>query len=262
MKKIIFLLLFAINLFAYNVTVSIIPQKFVVEKIAGDKANVNVMVLPGNEPESYSPTPKQLLSLKDSSVYCKIGVPFEKAWINKFLAINPKIKMINFEKGIKKDKNPHIWLDPVFLIQEGKTVRDALIKIDAKNKNFYEENYKKFAEECQVTNDKIQNLLKPIKQRTFIIFHPSLYYFAKRYNFNEIALEKEGKEPGLKYVTRLINTAKEKNIKTILTSPEFSQKSSKFIAKKIDGKVIDFSPLKYNIFDNITRVAKLLNENN
>jgi len=111
MKKLIFLLV-AINLFAYNVTVSIIPQKFVVEKIAGNKANVNVMVLPGNEPESYSPKPQQLLSLKHSLIYFKIGVPFEKAWINKFIAINPKIKIVDFENGIKKDKNPHIWLDP------------------------------------------------------------------------------------------------------------------------------------------------------
>jgi zinc transport system substrate-binding protein len=59
---------------------------------------------------------------------------------------------------------------------------------------------------------------------------------------------------------RLIKIAKEKNIKIILTSPEFSQKSAKFIAKKINGKVVSFSPLQYNIFDNILRVAKLLNE--
>lgn len=261
MKKLI-LLLFAIHLFAYDVTVSIIPQKFVVNKIAGDKANVNVMVLPGNEPESYSPTPQQLLSLKHSVMYFKIGVPFEKAWIDKFIAINPKIKIVDFEKGIKKDKNPHIWLDPVFLMQEAKTVRDALIKIDAKNKNFYEKNYKKFISECQTINNKIKSLLKPIKQRTFIIFHPSLYYFAKRYNLDEIALEKEGKEPGLRYMMRLIKTAKKKNIKIVLTSPEFSQKSAKFIAEKINGKVVSFSPLEYNIFENILKVAKLLNEYN
>jgi len=261
MKKLIFLLI-AINLFAYNVTVSIIPQKFVVEKIAGNKANVNVMVLPGNEPETYSPKPQQLLSLKHSVIYFKIGVPFEKAWINKFIAINPKMKIVDFEKGIKKGKNPHIWLDPIFLIQEAKTVRNALTNLDAKNKSFYEKNYKQFVKECKITNKKIHKLLDNLKQRTFIIYHPSLYYFAKRYNLNEIALEKEGKEPGLRYMMRLINTAKEKHIKMIFTSPEFSQKSAKFIAEKIDGKVVSFSPLKYNIFDNLLRVAKLLNEYN
>ena len=259
MKKILFLL-FTINLFAYNVTVSIIPQKFIVNKIAGDKARVNVMVLPGNEPESYSPTPKQLLSLKNSVIYFKINVPFEKAWINKFIAINPKIKIIDVTKGIKKDKNPHIWLAPKLLKQQALNVKNALIEYDNKNKKFYENNYKNFIKEIEKTDKKIIKLLKPIKQRTFIIFHPSLYYFAKEYNLKEIALEKEGKEPGLKYVMRLINTAKEKNIKIILTSPEFSQKSAKFIANKIGGKVISFSPLKYNIFENLLEVSKILNE--
>jgi zinc transport system substrate-binding protein len=111
MKKLIFLL-FCVNLFAYNVTVSIIPQKFVVNKIAGNKANVNVMVLPGNEPATYSPKPQQLLSLKHSLIYFKIGVPFEKAWINKFIAINPKMKIVDVTEGMKKDKNPHVWLAP------------------------------------------------------------------------------------------------------------------------------------------------------
>jgi len=261
MKKFLFLL-FAINLFAYNVSVSIIPQKFIVEKIAKNRANVNVMVLPGNSPATYSPKPKQLLSLKYSLIYFKIGVPFEKAWINKFIAINPKIELVDMTKGIKKTKNPHIWLDPIFLIQEAKIVKNALIKIDFKNKTFYEKNYQDFVKEAKKVDFEIRTLLSNLKQRTFLIFHPSLYYFAKRYNLNEIALEKEGKEPGLRYIMKLIKTAKEKNIKVIFTSPEFSQKSAKFIAKKIDGKVVSFSPLEYNIFKNILKVAKLLNEYN
>jgi zinc transport system substrate-binding protein len=261
MKKLIFLL-FAINLFAYNVTVSIIPQKFVVNKIAGNKANVNVMVLPGNEPESYNPTPKQLMSLRNSAIYFKIGVPFEKAWINKFIAINPKIKIIDVTKGIQKDKNPHVWLAPQLIKQQALNVKNALIEYDAKNREFYENNYKNFIKEIDETDKKITKLLKPLKNRTFIIFHPSLYYFAKEYNLNEIALEKEGKEPSLQYQMRLIKTAKEKNIKIVLTSPEFSQKSAKFIAQKIDGKVVSFSPLKYNILENLLEVSKVLNESN
>jgi len=260
-KHFLFLLI-AINLFAYNVTVSIIPQKFIVEKIAKNKVNVNVMVLPGNSPATYSPKPKQLLSLKNSLIYFKIRVPFEKAWIDKFIAINPNIKIVDMTKGIKKSKNPHIWLDPIYLIQEAKIVKNALIQIDSKNKTFYEANYQEFLKEAKKVDLKIRNLLKNIKQRTFLIFHPSLYYFAKRYHLNEIALEREGKEPGLRYMMKLINIAKEKNIKVIFTSPEFSQKSAKFIAQKIGGKVISFSPLEYNIFENILKVAKVLNEFN
>jgi zinc transport system substrate-binding protein len=154
MKKLIFLL-FCVNLFAYNVTVSIIPQKFVVNKIAGNKANVNVMVLPGNDPVSYNPTPKQLMSLRNSAIYFRIDVPFEKAWINKFIAINPKIKIIDVTKGIQKDKNPHVWLAPKMLTQQALNVKNALIEYDAKNREFYENNYKNFIKEIDKTDKKI-----------------------------------------------------------------------------------------------------------
>ncbi|MBN2173248.1 MAG: hypothetical protein JW731_03900, partial [Bacteroidales bacterium] len=35
------------------ITVSILPQKYFVEKIAGDRFQINVMIPPGASPESY-----------------------------------------------------------------------------------------------------------------------------------------------------------------------------------------------------------------
>ena len=262
MKKILLLSIFIISSFAYNVTVSILPQKFVVDKIAKDKAQVNVMVLPGMSPATYSPKPAQLLSLKKSIIYFKIGVPFEKAWLDKFKSINPNIKIVDFGKYVKKDKNPHIWLDPLFLINEARVVKESLIKIDSKNKKFYEKNYKEFVKEALDIDDKIRNKLSNLKNRKFLIFHPNLYYFAKEYNLVEIPLEKEGKEPSFQYLLRIIKIAKQNNIKTIFTAPEFSHKEANFLATKIGAKVVEFSALKYNIFDNLLRVAKILNDNN
>jgi len=260
MNKILTILFFAINLFAYDVSVSIIPQKFVVKQIGGDKVNVNVMVLPGESPATYSPKPKQLLNLKKSKLYFKIGVPFEKAWLNKFISINREIKIIDFTKYIKKGKNPHTWLSPRLLKKEALIVKESLIDIDPKNKTFYENNFNNFIKKISETDNKIKILLSNIKQRKFLIFHPSLYYFAKEYNLEEIPIEKEGKEASLKYVFKIIKIAKQNNIKIIFTSPEFSKKSAQLIANKIGGKVISFSPLKYDILKNILNVAKIINE--
>ncbi len=262
MKKFLLLSIFIISSFAYNVTVSILPEKFIVEKIAKNKANVNVMVLPGASPATYSPKPTQLLTLKKSIIYFKIGVPFEKAWINKFKSINPKIKIVDLAKYIKKDKNPHIWLDPLFLIDEARVIKESLINIDKKNKNFYETNYKEFVKEALDIDEKIQNELSNLKNRKFLIFHPNLYYFAKEYNLDEIAVEKEGKEPSFQYLLKIIKIAKQNHIKVIFTAPEFSHKEANFLANKIGAKVVEFSALKYDIFKNLLQVAKILHDNN
>ena len=261
MKKLFLLLTFTISIFAYNVTVSILPQKFVVDYISQHMANVNVMVPIGSNPAIYSPSPRQLLSLKRSKVYFKIEVPFEKAWLHKFTDINPNIQIVNFAKYIKKDSNPHIWLDPIFLISEAKVVYETLSKIDKKNQLIYKSNYLRFKNLCLKNDKKIRNLLKNLKNRKFIIFHPNLYYFAKRYNLTEIALEHKGKEPSLKYLFKIVQIAKKNNIKVVFTSPEFSKKSAKFLANKIGAKVVNFSALQYNIFDNLIKVSKILNGN-
>jgi len=262
MKKLLLLFTLIISSFAYNVTVSILPQKFIVDFISANKANVNVMVPLGASPATYSPTPKQLLALKKSIVYFKIDVPFEKAWLNKFTDINPNIKIVDFAKFIKKEKNPHIWLDPIFLISQAQVVTVTLSKIDPKNNDLYYKNLEKFKKEALKVDSQIRNLLSTIKNRKFIIFHPNLYYYAKRYNLEEIALEKNGHEPSIKYLFRIIKIAKQNNIKVVFTSPEFSKKSAKFLAQNIGAKVVDFSALEYNVFKNLLKVSKILHDNN
>ena len=87
-----------INFLYANISVSILPQKYVIDKITNNSIDVNVMIPRGASPATYSPKPKQLLSLKRSKIYFSIGVPFEKAWLPKFTSINPNIKIVYLEK--------------------------------------------------------------------------------------------------------------------------------------------------------------------
>jgi zinc transport system substrate-binding protein len=85
-----------------NIYVSILPQKTFVKEIAGDRANVNVMVMPGASPATYEPKPKQMAQLSDTDIYFSIGVPFERVWLDKFASINKKMKIVHTDEGIKK----------------------------------------------------------------------------------------------------------------------------------------------------------------
>jgi len=51
-----------------TVSVSILPQKYFIERIGGDFVQVNVMVGPGDSPHSYEPKPSQMTALSDSEV--------------------------------------------------------------------------------------------------------------------------------------------------------------------------------------------------
>jgi len=112
-----------------SVTVSIVPQKYFVKKIAGEKVEVSVMVHPGDSPATYEPSPKQMADLAKSDIYFAIGVPFEKRWLPRFQNVAKETKFVDVAKGVEKraidgdkqgnnhlrnkDKlDPHIWLNP------------------------------------------------------------------------------------------------------------------------------------------------------
>jgi zinc transport system substrate-binding protein len=254
-KRFLLFLLLPVLSFALNISVTVLPQKGVVKAIAGEKANVYVMVPPGSSPATYSISFKELKNIKKSDIYFTIGVPFDKKYISKIKEVNTKIKVVYFGKYLKKDSNPHIWLSPAKLQLEAKVVMDELIKKDPENKKFYLKNYVNFIN--SLANLEKDGFLK-IKQKAFITFHPAFYHFAKDFHINEIALEKEGKEPSFSYLNKVLKTAKENNIKTVIISPEFPKKYAEIIAQKIGAKTYVISPLNEDPRVTIKELTKAL----
>ncbi len=105
MKKVL-LAIFVMVSFSYaskqEVTVSVLPQKYFVEKIAGDKVHVNVMVKPGFSPATYAPKTSQMKKLAKSKIYFAIDVPFEDVWLDKFKNSNKDMLIVDTAKNIVK----------------------------------------------------------------------------------------------------------------------------------------------------------------
>ncbi len=261
-----------------KVCVSIPPQAFFVKKIAGDKADVTVLIPPGSSPATYTPKPSQLKAIKEASLYFTIGVPFEHHWLKRFTSINPQLKVVDMTAGIHKipmqhhlekkeekahsdqhmhgREDPHVWLDPDLVAQMAQTIVRTLSKADPKNSQQYATNYQQFLAEIQTVKEKIRHSLASVKQKTFIVFHPSFGYFAKAFGLHQVAIEREGKEPSLAYIKRVIEFAREHRIQTIFVEPQFSQKSARYIAKAIGGKVVNIDPLAYAWDKNLLEVAQ------
>jgi zinc transport system substrate-binding protein len=85
-----------------QVFVSILPQKYFVEKIGGELVDVSVMVKPGASPATYEPKPHQMVALSLAKIYFAIGIPFEKAWLKKIASANPNMVVVHTERGIEK----------------------------------------------------------------------------------------------------------------------------------------------------------------
>ena len=74
----------------------------------------------------------------------------------------------------------------------------------------------------------------------------------------QLVIEVEGKEPKPKTLKRIIDQAKELNIKAIFTQKEFSDKSAQVIAKELNIKVLKETPLASNWSENLINMAKAI----
>lgn len=270
-----------------DLAVTILPQSYLVRKIGGDRVKVNVMVKPGASPHTYEPLPQQLKELNEAEGYITIGDSFEKAWMDKIQSVNSQMLMIDSAQGIDKMEmiehdhhdhdndhhegehdhenhaetlDPHIWLSPQLVKIQAENIYQGLIKLDPENQAEYQQNLEKFLKEIDQLDQQIRENLTAVKNRKFMVFHPSWGYFARDYNLQQIPIEVGGQEPSASELAELIDVAKQQNIKVIFAQPEFSAKSAETIAKEINGEVLFISPLAENWSDNLLKISETFGE--
>lgn len=156
--------------------------------------------------------------------------------------------------------DPHIWLDPILVKIQASTIAKALIAKYPQNKALYEANLAQFQAELDALNAEISALLKKSKNKKFIIYHPSLGYFAARYHLVQIPVEIEGKEPKTKDLQRLMSVAKKEKIKTIFVQKGFSQNAAKSLAKELKASIVELNHLSENYAENLRQIARELSQ--
>lgn len=154
------------------------------------------------------------------------------------------------------EKDPHIWLDPILVKIQASTIAKALIAKYPQNKALYEANLAQFQAELDALNAEISALFEKSKNKKFIIYHPSLGYFAARYHLVQIPVEIEGKEPKTKDLQRIVSVAKKENIKTIFVQKGFSQNAAKSLAKELKASVVELNHLSDDYSKNLLEIAK------
>jgi len=263
------------------VFVSILPQKYFVERIAGDSLQVVVMVEPGAEPHTYEPKPAQMQTLAEADLYFSIDAPFETTWLNRIAELNPDMKVINTAAGITKrlllehdheeedseeahaeeeasEQDPHIWLSPRLVILQAQQIHAALIAHYPQQSASYTENLNDFLADIEALDENLKATLGNLRSNSFIVYHPSWGYFADDYGLVEIAVEIGGTEPSASELAALIDLAKAEDIHVIFAQPEFNVRSAETLAEEIDGQVILISPLAENWLDNLSEVGTAL----
>lgn len=256
-----------------TVTVTLEPLRYFTEAIAGDKFKVVSMVPKGSSPETYDPTPQQLVNLDKSTAYLRIGhIGFEQAWMDKLTTNAPHLKIFDTSKGIDVIQEaghdhgdhhheggiePHIWNSTRNASVIADNIYAALCELDSENEPYYKHRRDSLQQIIAQTDTEVRNLLQNADS-TFLIYHPALSYFARDYGLKQISIEEGGKEPSPAHLKELIETCRRDNARVIFVQQEFDTRNAKLIADELGITVIPINPLSYEWQEEMINVAKAL----
>ncbi len=255
------------------------PLQTFVEMIGGKHVVVRSMVRSGYSPHTYEPTPKQVSALAQADLYIRVGLPFEHAWMERISASNPAIQILDAHEGLKSreveehvdhkhehkhdhigidehESDPHIWTSPPQVKHMVGAIRDKLTEMDPAHSAEYSSNHDRLVQELRVLDEYIHSMLSPLKNRNFLVFHPSWGYFADTYGLIQKPIEHEGKQPGAKALVALIEQAKQEKVRVIFVQPQFDRRQATQVASSIGGSVVAIDPMAPNYFDNMRSVAQ------
>ena len=274
MKKYLFFILFIFIIYGCSnkitnnkrtVTVTIEPLRYFTEQIAGDKIEVQTMVAKGGNPETYEPTAKQMANLQQSDLYIKVGnIGFERTWMKKLKENAPHTIFVDSSDGISYSesqdgaKDPHTWMSTTNAIIIANNIYHALSEIDNKDSIYFKQNLKKLICHIGDVDDKIKKILVNNKNRTFLIYHPALTYYAKDYKLRQIAIEEEGREPSANQLLTTIALAKSMKVKKTFVLKEFSNRNTLIVSNNVGSKAITINPFNYEWDKEMVNIAEKL----
>ncbi|MEH1867722.1 MAG: metal ABC transporter substrate-binding protein [Nostoc sp.] len=236
-----------------KVVTTFLPIYLFTKAVAGNVADVEILVPPGTEVHEYQATPENVKAIATANVLVKNGLGLEEflkntvknaentklAEIDASIGIKPLNEISPVVKTAKEDHehaqgNPHVWLDPVLAKQQVTNIRDGLIAADPANKPTYEANAAVYIKELESLNNEFQQTLQKTPSCTFITFHDAFPYLAKRYNLKQIAVVQIPEDQlSPTDVQNAVNAVKKYKVKALFSEPGVDNKLLSSLSKDL-----------------------------
>jgi manganese transport system substrate-binding protein len=247
------------------------------QNVAGDAAQVESLTKIGSEIHGYEPTPSDLVRAQKAHLILDNGFGLER-WAEKFYKNLENVPHITLSKGITPinisedayvgKPNPHAWMSPQLALIYVENIRQALVDLDPKNQEIYNNNARIYSEKIKAIDQELRNTIAviPEAKRYIVSCEGAFSYLAKDYGLKEVYLWAVNSEQQAtpKQVQKVIDTVKANQIPSIFCESTVSDEAQQQVVKetgvkfggvfyvdslsKEDGKVPTYLELlKYNM---------------
>ena len=170
--------------------------------IAGDRANVSILVPEMVDVHNFDPTPSDIQKVATADILIYNGAGLEP-WIPRLLAAIDRsaLTVVDTSQGVDllpvppefqrqgRSVDPHFWLDPTQAKRQVENIAEALMKVDPANSAYYRSNANAYEAKLDALDSQIADQIKRANTRYFVTFHEAFAYFARRYNLTQIPVQ-------------------------------------------------------------------------
>jgi ABC-type Zn uptake system ZnuABC Zn-binding protein ZnuA len=242
-----------------KVVTTVSPVTNIIYNIGGDRINLTGIVPEGVNSHTFEPAPSDAQKLAQADLIFVNGLKLEEPTLELAEANKKEGAEIILlgEQTIRPDEyvydfsfpkeagspNPHLWPNPFHALRYAEIARDTLVRRDAANADYYNNNYSTFKTRIEALDKAIQETINSIPEanRKLLTYHDSWAYFAPRYGISVIGAiqPSDFSEPSAQEVANLITQLREEKVPAIFGSEVFPSPVLDQIAKEAGVKFVD-----------------------
>lgn len=242
-----------------TVVTTLFPQYDFTKQIAGDYADVELLLPPGVESHTFEPTPSDIITINKADLFIYTG-KYMEAWAEQIiegldtdsvnvLDVSKNITLVKTEDEHASEEeveeheyDPHIWTDPMNAKIMVENILAELIAIDPEHKDEYTKNAQNYLAQLDELDQEIRDVVNKATIKTiFFGGRFALYYFAKEYNLDYIAAYdscSSETEPSARLVADIVTQMKEKHAPVIFYEELVNPKAAETISQEVGAKTL------------------------
>lgn len=235
----------------------------IVANICGDAAEV-LSIMPANaDPHTWEPTPEDMVRLTEANAFIFNGADLEPfvetgGWRRIVrdnaipeLQVTDHVELITVDEVIDHGDHvhdltggdPHIWLDPLTIVQAVPAIASLLGELDPDNTDLYAANAEAYVAELEELHAELDETLGviPDERRKLLVFHDAWRYFAARYDFEivGIVLENPNAEVSAQEMVHLLDVINDHDVNVVFAEPQFNTSVLGLLADEGDLEIVE-----------------------
>lgn len=253
-----------------KIVTTLFPQYDFARQIAGDKAEIRLLLPPGAESHSFEPTPADIITINNADIFIYTG-KYMEPWAEKIIQSveNDTITLLDVSNGISLVKeehdhehdeeenedvheddqhnheyDPHIWTSPVIAKKMVDNIAASLCYVDSQNASYYKANAESYKKELDSLDSEFKEIVSSgVRNKLYFGGRFALYYFTEEYEleyksaYDNCSSETE---PSAYDIAQIIDEIKENQVPVIYYEELTEPKVSRSISEDTDTEILLF----------------------